>query len=167
MSEYVIKHLSEAFTIQILDQNTKRHAHIHIEGKTMKNLEEGLRWLDQAEADLKTSKDCSEDGNYYASAFFAQQSAEKALKGFLYSKGFRALITHSVLELLEASSKFEKNLKKFIDYGKELDRHYIGSRYPNFYPSGPAYKYYTKETAEKCLNYAESILKELKKFLKK
>jgi HEPN domain-containing protein len=67
----------------------------------MKYIEEGLRWLDQAIADLKTAKDCSKDKNYYASAFFAQQAAEKALKGFLYSKGFRALITHSVTELLE------------------------------------------------------------------
>jgi len=133
----------------------------------VKNLEEGLRWLDQAEADLKTAKDCLEDGNYYATAFFSQQSAEKALKGFLYSKGFRAIITHSVVELLEESSKTEKSFRRFIDQGKELDRHYIGSRYPNFYPKGPAYKYYTKEMAKKCLSYAELILKEVKKFLEK
>jgi HEPN domain-containing protein len=133
----------------------------------MNNLEEGLRWLDQAEADFKTAKDCLEDGNFYASAFFAQQSAEKALKGFLYSKGYRALITHSVTELLEEVSKIEKGFGKFVDYGRELDRHYIGSRYPNFYPKGPAYKYYTEEIAKKCLNYAESILKEVKKFLRK
>jgi HEPN domain-containing protein len=56
----------------------------------MGNVEEGLRWVDQAEADLKTARDCLEDGNYYAPAFFGQQSAEKSLKGFLYSKGFRA-----------------------------------------------------------------------------
>lgn len=37
----------------------------------MGNLEEGRRWLDQATADLKTARDCLEDGNYYASAFFA------------------------------------------------------------------------------------------------
>ncbi len=133
----------------------------------MSNLEEGLRWLDQAEADFKTAKDCLEDGNYYASAFFAQQSAEKALKGFLYWKGYRALITHSVMELLEEASKIEKTFANLIDYGRELDKHYIGSRYPNFYPKGPAYKYYTEETARKCLSYAESILKEVKKFLKR
>jgi len=74
--------------------------------------------------------------------------AEKALKGLLYSKGYRALITHSVTELLEESSKFEGVFRGFVDYGKELDRHFIGSRYPNFYPKGPAYKYYTKEMAE-------------------
>ncbi|MEM1929966.1 MAG: HEPN domain-containing protein [Thermofilaceae archaeon] len=55
-----------------------------------KNIEEGLRWLDQAEADLKTAKDCLKDGNYYAAAFFAQQAAEKALEGFLYSKGYQS-----------------------------------------------------------------------------
>jgi len=133
----------------------------------MQNLEEGLRWLDQAKADLKTAEDCLADKNYYASAFFSQQSAEKALKGLLYSKGFRALVTHSVTELLEESSKHENVFKKFIDQGKELDRHYIGSRYPNFYPKGPAYKYYTEEIAKRCVSYAELILKEVEKFLKK
>jgi HEPN domain-containing protein len=133
----------------------------------MDNLEEGLRWLDQAEADLKTAKDCLKDENYYASAFFSQQSAEKGLEGFLYSKGYRALITHSVTELLEESSKLRRVFEGFVNYGKELDRHYIGSRYPNFYPKGPAYKYYTEEIAERCLNYAELILREVRKFLRR
>lgn len=130
-----------------------------------KNIEEGLRWLDQAKMDFKTAKDCIEDENFYASAFFAQQSAEKALKGFLYSKGFSALITNSVLDLLEEVSKSEQEFEEFIDLGRELDRHYIGSRYPNFYPSGAPYKYYTKEMAEKCVNYAELILRKVKKYL--
>jgi HEPN domain-containing protein len=130
----------------------------------MGNLEEGLRWVDQAEADLKTSRDCLKDGNYYASAFFAQQSAEKSLKGFLYSKGYRAIITYSVLDLLIESAKFEKVFERFMDYGKELDKHYIGSRYPNFNPSGAPCRYYDREVAEKCLSYAELILNEVKKF---
>jgi len=133
----------------------------------MRNVEEALRWLDQAKADLKTSADCIRDGNHYASAFFSQQSAEKALKGFLYSAGFRAIITHSVVELLEKSSELEKTFKSFIDLGKELDRHYIGSRYPNFYPEGPAYKFYTEEIARRCLSYAESILKEVEKSMRR
>ncbi len=130
------------------------------------NLREGLRWLEQAEADLKTCQDCLEDKNYYASAFFSQQSAEKALKGFLYSKGFRALLTHSVVDLLEEISKGQESFKELINLGKELDRHYIGSRYPNFYPSGAPYRYYTREMTETCLNYATLILTEVKKYLK-
>lgn len=103
----------------------KRTALINgLRGSVLKNVEEGLRWLDQAEADFKTAKDCLEDENYYASAFFAQQAAEKALQIFLYSKGVRALITHSVTELLKESSKREKIFERFLDQGKELDRHY-------------------------------------------
>ena len=133
----------------------------------MGNLEEGLRWVDQAEADLKTSKDCLRDGNYYASAFFAQQSAEKSLEGFLYSRGYRAVITHSVVDLLLESAKIDKVFEKFIDFGKELDRHYIGSRYPNFYPSGAPHRYYTREVGERCISYAESILSEVRRFFPK
>ena len=133
----------------------------------VKNLREGLRWFEQAEADLKTAGDCLKTENYYASAFFSQQAAEKALKGFLYMKGFRGLVTHSVLELAEKSSEFEKTYESFIDQARELDRHYIGARYPNFYPEGPAFKYYTRGDAERCLGYAGSILGEVKKFLKK
>ncbi|MEM2904924.1 MAG: HEPN domain-containing protein [Candidatus Bathyarchaeia archaeon] len=130
------------------------------------NLEEGLRWLDQAEADFKTASDCLKDENYYASAFFSQQAAEKALKGLLYGRGYRALITHSVLELLEEASRFYEGFSNLTDYGRELDRHYIGSRYPNFYPRGPAYKYYSREIAERCLSYAGSILKEAQRYLR-
>ena len=133
----------------------------------MKNVEEAWRWFEQARADLKTAKDCLKDGNYYASAFFSQQSAEKALKAFLYLRGFRAIITHSVVALIEEIAKFKKEFKKFVDSGKELDKHYIGSRYPNFYPKGPAFKYYTEEDARKCLRYATSILREVRKFLRR
>lgn len=129
----------------------------------MGNREEGLRWLDQAQADLKTARDCLKDGNFYASAFFAQQAAEKAVKGYLYSLGFRAMVTHSVVELLEEAGKRQKGLLAYLDQAKELDRHYIGSRYPNFYPAGAPYKYYTQEMANRCLSYAELILAAVRK----
>ncbi len=133
----------------------------------MRNLKEGLRWLDQAQADLKTAKDCLKDENYYASAFFSQQAAEKAVKGFLYSKGLRAIITHSVLELVDEATRWEKDIACHREGARELDRHYIGSRYPNFYPEGPAYKYYTLEIANKCLSFAESILNTVTSYLKR
>jgi len=57
------------------------------------NLEEGMRWLDQAGADLKTAEDCMVDG--------------------------------------------------------------------------APYTYYTKEIGERCVNYAELILEEARKYLKK
>ncbi|PMP95257.1 MAG: hypothetical protein C0169_05555 [Thermodesulfobacterium geofontis] len=114
----------------------------------MRNVTEGLRWLDQAEADVKTARDCLEDGNYYASAFFSQQATEKALKGFLYFQGYRAIITYSVTELLEECSEFGKEFKQFVDYGKELDRHYIVQDILTFTPQGHLIKFYTEEVAK-------------------
>jgi len=131
------------------------------------NLKESLRWLDQADADYKTAKDCAGSDNHYAAAFFSQQAAEKALKGFLYARGLRAILTHSVLELLAECIKYQGNFRALQDNGRELDRHYIGSSYPNFYPGGAPYTYYTQEMAQKCLNCAESILNEVKKYIKK
>lgn len=75
-------------------------------------------------------------------------------------------MTHSIVELLREAEKSARSFEELVDYGKELDRHYIGSRYPNFYPAGAPYEYYTKEMAEKCSNYVESILKEARKYLR-
>ena len=130
------------------------------------NLHEGLRWLAQAEADLKTAQDCLKDGNFYASAFFSQQAAEKALEGFLYSKGLRAILTHSVLTLLRESAGYRGELEGLEPQARELDRHYVGSRYPNFYPDSAPYQYYTEEEAQRCIHCAISILKEVGRYLR-
>lgn len=130
-----------------------------------RNLAEGIRWLEQGRRDLEDAKILAEAGSYASACFHCQQAAEKALKGFLYSKGLRAILTHSVTRLMEECSKFEK-LPCFAEEARELDRHYIGSRYPNFYPEGPAYRYYTEKMAERCIRYATSILEEVERSLR-
>ena len=124
----------------------------------MGNREEGLRWLDQAEADLRTASHCRAAGDFYAAAFFAQQAAEKALKALLYLHGYRAILTHSVVDLLREASTLAPGLAGLEPLGRELDRHYIGARYPNFYPSGAPHRYYSDQEAERCVSYAASIL---------
>ena len=132
-----------------------------------RNIEEGKRWLDQATRDHEDAKILAEAKSYASSCFYTQQAAEKALKGFLYSKGLRALITPSILKLLEECSRFDASFMDLVEQGRELDRHYIGSRYPNFYAEGPAYKYYTEEMAERCIKYATLMLNNTEKFLSK
>lgn len=46
---------------------------------------EAKKWLRQAEADLKACRDNLKDGNFEWSCFQTQQSAEKALKAYLYN----------------------------------------------------------------------------------
>lgn len=128
---------------------------------------EALRWLRQAEKDLESARDSSNSGHYEWACFQAQQAAEKALKAFLLSKGFRAILSHSIRELLQDCSKYAAGLELFISKGKVLDSYYIPTRYPNGLVGSqiPA-EYYSAEDAETCINYAESILSEVKKYLK-
>jgi len=45
------------------------------------------KWLMQAVRDLETARNSLNSGDYYASAFWAQQAVEKALKALLLSWG--------------------------------------------------------------------------------
>jgi HEPN domain-containing protein len=45
-----------------------------------------------------------------------------------------------------------------LEEARELDLHYIPSRYPNGLPSGYPHQFYGKETAEKAVRAADEIL---------
>jgi len=91
------------------------------------------------------------------------RALKKALQGFLYAQGYRDFIIHSVAELLEESMKVSGQFGQFLDHGKELDRHCIGSKYRNLYLSRALYKFYAGEMAQRCLSDAELLLNEVKK----
>lgn len=130
-----------------------------MEELSMKNpYPESRRWFEQAKYDLKTSQ-WNVKGNLFAPAcFWAQQSAEKAVKAFLYSKGERFVIGPSVSELLEKCKIYDKDFKTLIPIGAILDRFYIPTRYPNGLPGGiPAHAYRRKDSVE-AIKMAQKIL---------
>lgn len=129
------------------------------------NMEE-QRWLRQAEKDLESARDSSKAGHYEWACFQAQQAAEKALKAFLYSKGLRAILTHSIRDLVLDCSKYEKDFSNLLSQGKALDTYYIATRYPDSLVGNeiPA-QYYSEEDASQCINYAELILRTVKRFM--
>jgi HEPN domain-containing protein len=125
------------------------------------------KWTVQAEADLKAAKDSLKDGHYDWACFQSQQSAEKALKSFLYSRGYTSIITHSLKELVRECKRIEEEFSALESKARHLDTFYIPTRYPNglvgeLSPS----EFYEREDAEKCVSYTGSILKEAKRFLK-
>ena len=132
------------------------------------NLNEALRWLKQAEKDLASAGNSLESSDYEWACFQAQQSAEKALKSVLYSKGFRKIITHSIYELIKKIGSLEVGFKRLKKEAKVLDSVYIPSRYPNGIAGDLApFEYYEKEDAEECINYAGLILDAVMKYIKK
>jgi HEPN domain-containing protein len=72
-----------------------------------------------------------------------------------------------VTRLISECAKYDSSFAQFADAGKELDRHYIGSRYPDFYAEGAAHEYYTQEMADKCIRYATSISSAVERSLSK
>ena len=124
------------------------------------------KWLRQAEADLKASKDSLKDGHYEWCCFQSQQSGEKALKAYLYEKGYTSIITHSLKELIIECTKLDSSFKTLSKDARTLDMFYIPTRYPNGLGGDLApTEFYEREDAEKCISSAELILSTLKNLL--
>lgn len=126
---------------------------------------EARRWLSEALWDLETAKILHEKSRYNSAVFYAHQSAEKASKALLYFLN-ESPWGHSVRELLERF--FEKTGKfdeKLLTFSRELDRHYIPSRYPDALPSGAPHEAYDRETSERAIEIAEKVVEYARKFM--
>ena len=117
-----------------------------------------LRWLRQAEHDLAVAAKLLQGGDYSDAAFHAEQSAQKALKSVLISRGKRYVTIHSVGELAKQAAAMEAAFVSIVDEAKRLDRHYLASRYPDALPEPaiPAESYVLGE-AEEALRTARTI----------
>ncbi len=133
----------------------------------MSNKEEAMRWLNQGERDLGAAMVLMDKEFYESACFHAQQASEKALKSLLFMKGYRTVVTHSTRELYREVKKLIPEFKDLNRASIELDKHYIPPRYPDAFPSGSPFEYYTKEDADICISYAESILAEVRNFMRK
>ncbi|MEX2751214.1 MAG: HEPN domain-containing protein, partial [Candidatus Freyarchaeota archaeon] len=69
---------------------------------------EARRWLEEAEWDLETAEYLHRNGRFNAACFYAQQSAEKAVKALLYSIN-ESPWGHSVRELINRFADATKN----------------------------------------------------------
>ncbi len=128
------------------------------------NRNEFLRWFSQAEYDLKSAKDSLENENYEWACFQAEQSAEKSLKSFLCLHGIRNFQTHSILKLINESAKYNDEFNNTdIQKCKELSQYYIPTRYVNGLPDDIPHIFYKKEDAQKCIDYAQTLLNLIKK----
>lgn len=98
----------------------------------------------QAKEDLLTAQTLKETARYYASVFFSQQAAEKALKALYMYRFKKSLFTHDLTELASALDAPE-----FIkEAARELTPDYFLACYPNISGTLPANLYHLKEADE-------------------
>ena len=115
-------------------------------------------WLKQAQRDLAHARGALDASFYEWACFAAQQAAEKAVKA-VYLRAGGVAWGHSVTVLLESLPRDLRPDEDMVDAAKELDRHYVPSRYPNAHPGGAPYEYYTRKEAERAVDYCDGIIR--------
>jgi HEPN domain-containing protein len=133
---------------------------------TGKRKVEARRWFQQAFHDLQATRWNIKGGLYDTACFLAQQTGEKALESLLYYQGARrtALLTHSLVEMVREEEKKVGGLTGLLDQARELDLHYIPSRYPNGIPSGYPHQFYGKKIADQALASANKVFSTIRDF---
>jgi HEPN domain-containing protein len=114
-------------------------------------------WFSQAQRDLDAAGNSMANANYEWAAFQAQQAAEKALKAVLLFFN-REERHHSVVQLLNEAQKFAEVPQPLAEAARELDRHYIQTRYPNGFAEGYPAQYYDEKLATECVSHARNLV---------
>lgn len=116
-------------------------------------------WLRQAEDDLLWAKDTLEQKRCAQACFTSQQVGKKAVKALALNLGYDSIRSHSIREIAEA---LDIN-GDIADMAKRLDLYYISSRYPDAFPSGAPFEYFTRDQAEEAVSFAEKIIFDVRK----
>jgi HEPN domain-containing protein len=119
---------------------------------------EGRRWLSQAERDLEDAEFNLSGGRYNVACFLAQQSAEKALKAYLFSKGAEEVWGHSVAELCKDAQTFDPAFSQLDPKASPLDKYYIPTRYPNALPGGIPSKAFDENDAKNAIRLTKEVI---------
>ncbi len=92
------------------------------------------KWLLFAYNDLRAAQkllSSPEDAYICPSMVLAQQSAEKALKGYLFFKAIKPQKTHDLTKLIEDCMLLDGEFEMLISHARDLNPHISISRYPD------------------------------------
>jgi HEPN domain-containing protein len=120
---------------------------------------EAERWMKTAEEDLCAAEILAQAGAFAQACFYAQQSAEKAVKALWYAIDADPW-GHSVQKLILDFPKKQTlpDLDRWIEQAALLDKFYIPTRYPNGLPDLTPGQVYTRKDAQQGLETAQAIV---------
>jgi HEPN domain-containing protein len=130
-----------------------------------RNLTEAQRWLKQARHDRDAARLNRDHGFHEHACFLAQQSAEKALKAFLYARGQGPVIGHSTFSLTRECASHDTAFAALQDACRRLDQLYIPTRYPNGLPDNTPHDFYDVQLADQALSDLEAVLSCAERFV--
>ena len=116
---------------------------------------EADRWLAQSGHDLSSARFLMQSGMNALACFLSHQTAEKAVSAYLYARGVELLWGHGLADLCEDAMAFEPSFDLIKSSAVQLDKHYLGARYPSVLPAGVPFESYSSEDAERALVIAQ------------
>ena len=130
-----------------------------------RNLSEAQRWLKQALHDRDAARLNREHGFHEHACFLAQQSAEKALKAFLYARGQGPVLGHSTLALAREAAALAPDFAQLEARCRRLDQLYIPTRYPSGLPDGVPHDFYDRGLSEQALADLDAVISCAQRFV--
>jgi len=125
---------------------------------------EVLWWFEQAKRDLRMAEELLKLGFFEGAAYHSHQAGEKALKALVIWRGGYHM-THSCKFLLDQLRAQGVDVDDVYSDAKELDIHYLTSRYPNA-ASAPPYELYDELKASELVNIARKLVEFAERNLK-
>lgn len=114
-------------------------------------------WVDFFLNDIKAAEIMLKEELYNHTCFFAHQSSEKALKGFLEENNIVIPKIHNLMALNEQCQKIKSSFCELRPKLKFLNQFYITTKYPDTFVGSLPGGMPDKATAEKALGYAKEI----------
>jgi HEPN domain-containing protein len=132
----------------------------------MKDLRrESDRWWRQALSDFELLAKIKQLGKFDTCCFLSQQTAEKALKSFLFSRGEELIFTHSIFRLCELAGRYEPEFFDLREQVKLLDFYYVEARYPNAIEDVIPAEFYNEQDAGQAIKMSQTVIQMVKKYL--
>ena len=121
---------------------------------------ESMAFWSQARADFATATTLLDAGVYYASVFFSQQAAEKALKAAIADRERRTAKGHNLVQMANSLNA----PVEIMNSAAELNPEFMASRNPESVDGVPA-QLYDKTSARLHLRCAQDVLDWTKKLV--
>jgi len=119
---------------------------------------EASEWWRSALVDLEVAERMLNQGYFNYAAFLSHQAVEKALRALIIER-LRVLPPkiHNLVELASALRDAGVDVGEVLDDIKDLNPHYLTSRYPDAANGVPS-EIYTRRVAAQCLTMARRVL---------
>lgn len=118
-------------------------------------------WYKQGLRDIEVANLCRENKYYEWACFCYQEATVKILKSALKKLELDSF-RHSAFNLLETLSTKIEIPEDIFEAAKEIDKHYIISRYPGANMLKPPYENYTLDDAQNVQKFSEKIIEFIK-----